>query len=721
MSDITFSFKTAGVLMNVLDKIFKSKIHTEGTENINENPTLFVVNHFTRMETFLLPYAIYNHNSKMTHSLADATLFGGKLGEYLTDLGAISTKEPFRNRKIIEELIKGEHNWVIFPEGVMVKNKKVFEKGQFRMDNPDRIGPPHTGAAVLALKAEITKRNYFQAIANNDLKTKEAIESRYNFKSPEELSPKKLLICPVNISYYPMRAANNYLSNAINYFVNKMPKRVEEEIKLESNLLVSQTDISIYFGENIPLEEYIEPYYDYAQRFLSFIDEKKRNDLILYFQKMRLTKRFMHSIYTKVAVNIDHIFSACLFYCKGKFIESEDLKLMIYIIASKIRHLEDRRLHPSLRKRIVNLISDEKYTPYESICNLAKEEGSISFEDSKIIINKEQLNEDIPFHAVRLKNMLNVLFNELKPLKHICDEIYKISNTQSPKLKKLSSEILHNKDCENYEFDYEKYYDKELSKTKDLAYPNYLKNKNAKTGIVLCHGYLASPKEVETLAKHLYDKGYSVYSVRLKGHGTAPLQLAHIKLEDWLISFNRAYSCLRNDCENIILGGFSAGGLLALINSTKNYENIKGVFCINAALKLNDFKASFIPTINLWNEFLEKLKINKGQLDYIDNNPENPHINYSRNYLHGVYVLEQLINLCKSKLDQVKIPCMVIQADNDPVVSPYSAEIIYEKVSSQKKSIFSMPFDRHGIINGPGCDDVFKKVIKFLNDLQLNN
>lgn len=102
-------------MLALLDKIFQSRIHVEGTENLNNSPTLFVVNHFTRSETFLLPYILYKHRGEMLHSLADAGLFHGKFGEYLRNLGAISTKEPFRNRKIIRELMIGQHNWVIFP------------------------------------------------------------------------------------------------------------------------------------------------------------------------------------------------------------------------------------------------------------------------------------------------------------------------------------------------------------------------------------------------------------------------------------------------------------------------------------------------------------------------------------------------------------------------------------------------------------------------------
>lgn len=721
MGNITFEFKTANVLLKVLDKVLKSKIHVDGEDHISNHPTMFVVNHFTRMETFILPYIIYNLTGQMMHSLADSSLFNGKLGDYLRRLGAISTKEPFRNRKIIEELMKGSHSWVIFPEGVMVKNKIIYENGKYMLNNPDRIGPPHTGAAVLALKAELYKRSYMNAVHKQDFKTMELFQKRYNFTSPQDICQQEIVICPVNISYYPIRAENNFLSSIIHYFVKEMPQRIEEEIQMESSLLTSDTDISIYFGKPISLDKYLSPWFEIGHKYFPFIKEKKRSDIILYAQKNRLTHNFMDAIYKKTAINLDHIFCTCLYYCKKDSIQEENLFRMIFLIAEKIRYLEDRRLHPSLNKGLLSLLADQHYAPYDSIFNLAQNEGAFRFEEGRLLINKNHFSLTHSFHNVRLKNMVSVLVNETKPFIQITKIIKKICNLDSRTLKKNVVETMSISDQRQYKYDYNKYYQSEYSKNIEIGKPIFLKHQNSKLGILLSHGYLSGPKEMESMANYLHNLGYTVYVIRLKGHGTAPKNLKFIDVEDWVHSMDRGYVTLKNYCQQVILGGFSAGGLLALYYSTLLKSEVSGVFTINAALKLNDIKSHLVPTVNFWNELLDKFNINKGQLEYVENESENPEVNYSRNYLHGVYILEKLINKCNESLSKVCLPTLILQAKNDPVVSPKSSEIIYQKIQSEQKRIFEINSDKHIIVKGDNKEDVFRHIQSFVSELLNNN
>jgi uridylate kinase len=46
----------------------------------------------------------------------------------------------------------------VFPEGRMVKSKKIIEKGRFMIAAAGFKHPPHTGAATLALRTEFYRR-----------------------------------------------------------------------------------------------------------------------------------------------------------------------------------------------------------------------------------------------------------------------------------------------------------------------------------------------------------------------------------------------------------------------------------------------------------------------------------------------------------------------------------------------------------------------------------
>ena len=59
---------------------------------------------------------------------------------------------------IVKTLLTGEAAWVIYPEGRMVKNKKIMEKGRFMISYAGGKRPPHTGAATLALRTEFYRQ-----------------------------------------------------------------------------------------------------------------------------------------------------------------------------------------------------------------------------------------------------------------------------------------------------------------------------------------------------------------------------------------------------------------------------------------------------------------------------------------------------------------------------------------------------------------------------------
>jgi 1-acyl-sn-glycerol-3-phosphate acyltransferase len=137
-----FAYRTTGLAIKTIAGLTRARLNIHGVENIPNGPTIFVVNHFTRIETFLLPYHLHRLTGTPVWALAAAELFVGKFGRYLEQLGAVSTRMPDRDRLMVKTLLTAEACWIVFPEGRMVKNKKIMEKGRFMISYAGGKHPP---------------------------------------------------------------------------------------------------------------------------------------------------------------------------------------------------------------------------------------------------------------------------------------------------------------------------------------------------------------------------------------------------------------------------------------------------------------------------------------------------------------------------------------------------------------------------------------------------
>ncbi|MCJ8332345.1 MAG: alpha/beta fold hydrolase, partial [Lentisphaeria bacterium] len=259
--------------------------------------------------------------------------------------------------------------------------------------------------------------------------------------------------------------------------------------------------------------------------------------------------------------------------------------------------------------------------------------------------------------------------------------------------------------------DYHKYHSSEF--IPDHVKPFILKGTGTK-GVVLSHGFLSAPIEIRKLAESLNAQGYWVYGIRLPGHGTAPEDLQTITYKDWMNAYRRGYNILRQHCDDVTFGGFSTGGTIALALASMHQE-IKTVFAINPPLSMRDIHASMAPAVNMWNKFAGKLHMDFAKLEYIDQESENPFVNYTRIYLNGLDQLDQLMEFCEDNIEKIKSRVMILHSDNDPTVNPHSSKLIFEKLGTEDKTIISVEADNHIIVQDEGSENVFKIVANFLN------
>ena len=707
------AYKATDKVMTLARKVLGLRLRVTGTENLVDRPTLFVANHFTRIETFLIPYVIFHAAERQVRSLGTHSLFKGPFGRYFRALGAMSTRAPHRNRTIVSELITGVHDWVIYPEGGLIKNKKTIQRGRLRLDHPDRHGPPHTGAAMLALKAEMAKRRYQMACAEEDLQRIEFYEETYGLQGPDQVGRDGIAISPVTLTFYPMRASRNLVNRLAKFLVHDLDPRLDEELTVEGSILLKGTEICVHFGEPIEVSDYLGGVASVARRVVGAFSEASHGDLFLRQHARKLTAAFVRAIYRNTAVTFDHLFCSGLRRLDRDRVPVEDFHRALYLAATELVEADELRLHPSVTDGIEALVTGTPFGPLESVVRLATRQKILERTDGHYVIDREALEAGHAFHTIRLKNMVQVIANELEPLAEAVETLDRHVNRPVAELRQRTARVLTRGDRWMYRRDYEAARDPRPLRPRELGEPFLLEGEAGAPGVVLVHGYLAAPEQIRPLANYLHQRGCHVYGVRLKGHGTAPQQLTEVTYRDWIESLLRGEAALRQSCESIIVGGFSLGGTLALILAAGRQDRADGVFAINAPFILRDRRASFVPAVLRWKGALRFLGLADGHYR-MPNHSENPEINYETDYLQGVHELRRANDTCIRRLGEVKAQALLVQSDADPVVAPAGARKALERLGSARKKLVELPFDRHVVVRGDGSRALFETVWRFI-------
>ena len=585
-----FAYRTTGLAIKTLSNLSKARIHLHGQDNIPGGPIVFVINHFTRLETILMPYLINRATGQTVWSLGDAELFQGTLDAFLDAMGVVSTRDPDRDRLIVKTLLTGEASWIIFPEGGMVKNMKIVEKGRFMISWAAGKQPPHTGAATLALRAEFY-RERLRRLSTSDPSETERIRSLFQLGALEPALNCQTSIVPVNITYYPVRARENILSDIAHRLVDNLPERLVEELMTEGSMLLAGVDIDIRFGKPIPVHGHLQRLVivrDIAAPSPIGFDDPIHSREAIRREAVKLMEQYMAAIYGMTTVNHDHLFASILRRIPGIRIRLDDLCRRVFLAAAELRNMPGIHLHRGLSGSQLHLVCDDRLGIVKDFVAIALEKGNLWKTEDGLLKDRRKFSSPYSFHRARIDNPIDVMANAVEPLKELQRCVRRIAWLPAFWVRRSVREHLLREAVAEYTADYKTFFVENESKPMDVGMPLLVKGKSRDLGVVLCHGYLAAPLEVKGLAEYLGRQGYWVYAPRLKGHGTSPEDLSIRTCHDWLRSIEAGYAIMSSICRRVVAGGFSTGAGLAL-HLAARVPSVAGVVAVSAPMQPEGF------------------------------------------------------------------------------------------------------------------------------------
>ncbi len=706
------------------------KVH--GADGKLEDGQIFLFNHFARFETIIPQYIIHKATGSFCRCVAASELFEGSdsVAKFLRSVGAVPTDHPGLLSFLTAEILRGR-KVIVFPEGRMIKDRHVVDdEGDFGIFSPtDKAQRKlHKGAAAIALTLEIFKKRILLVHEAEDTPRLQRWVEALGLDSVETLiaaARKRTLIVPGNITFYPIRNDENILSKGVAMFGGEISRAAQEELLVEGNILFKNTDMDVRFGrpiapgvswnwwERVVLERVFQRIDSLQDLFALKPDSGRWIDrmvsLVLGRQTRLLRDEYTRGIYFNVTVNLSHLASRLILTLLDRGtteIGHEPFHTFLYLAVKNAQLKPSIHLHRSL-------VIPERYDGihkgvwkrFQQFLDMATSLGLIEITPDKYRF-LPKLKQEHGFHDVRLENTVSVYANEIAPVKAACQAVEQAVQSNAAAEKTNLARLLFDDEIRSFRWCRENYSKPRHAHINDQetatenAEPYLLVPENANDiGVVLVHGFLASPAELRSYGEKLAALGYPVMGVRLRGHGTSPWDLRDRNWKEWLGSVRRGFEIISAFADKVCLVGFSTGGALALRLAAEQPENLAGVVAVSVPVNFRNRNLIFVTVIHGINKLTKWVSSLEGLMPFRLNESEHPHINYRHIPMRGLFELRRLVDNMQRRLADVTCPVAVIQGTEDQIIDPKSADIILKKIASTDVSLHMIPSKRHGILS----------------------
>lgn len=227
--------------------------------------------------------------------------------------------------------------------------------------------------------------------------------------------------------------------------------------------------------------------------------------------------------------------------------------------------------------------------------------------------------------------------------------------------------------------------------------------------VLLLHGFTGHSADVRMLGRFLQKKGYTSHAPIYRGHGLAPEKLIETSPADWWEDVIKAYEHLQElGYEEIAVAGLSMGGVLGLKLATE--RKVKGIIPMCAPMYF-DNKTQLTKGFQM---FAKQYK----QLEKKDAVTIEAEVAAIMDASKELFVeIKAAIEDVSEIVDCVYTNTFVVQATNDQMINPESANYIYDQVATEEKKIKWYEESGHVITMGKEKDQLHEDIYMFLENL----
>lgn len=224
-------------------------------------------------------------------------------------------------------------------------------------------------------------------------------------------------------------------------------------------------------------------------------------------------------------------------------------------------------------------------------------------------------------------------------------------------------------------------------------------------GILFLHGFSGGPYEIEPFATYLKGNGhYEIMMPTFSGHGET-LILKGYKAKHWLMEAELAYRQLAKKVDEVVVVGFSMGGLIAMYLAIR--YPVKKLVLLSAAAK-------YVSPSQLVRDL-------KG----VAADAIHGAVNENKLFQHYVYKLRnvpftatvefmKVVQLVDPYIEKITCPVFIVQGKQDGIVPSQTAQYVFSKLTVNEKEIYLSETGKHLICYCDDCEVWFGRAHTFI-------
>ncbi len=259
----------------------------------------------------------------------------------------------------------------------------------------------------------------------------------------------------------------------------------------------------------------------------------------------------------------------------------------------------------------------------------------------------------------------------------------------------------------------------------NIYYQQWLSEDKPKAILLIVHGLAEHSGRYMNVVNHFVPLGYAVYGIDHIGHGKSDGERAYVEgFQDYTDTLSTYVDMIRDwqPGKPLFLIGHSMGGLIGGAYLLEHQHEFAGAVLSGPGIKVPD---NISQTVIFIGKILSKIlpKIGILQLDSkgVSRDPAvvDAYVNDPMVYTGKITARlgAEMLRTMQEVTDnaaRIKLPLTILQGSEDILIDPRGAQLLYESVSSEDKSIKIYEGLYHEVFNEPEHEQVLNDVQKWI-------